>query len=465
MFHIFLTCFGFFFFASNCKKIHTQIYNINKLSDFKIESVFNLRTLLIIKIVFFIHLYFFSIRNDASQSNCVHLQTILPMPKKKSESIIPVRRSQRVPQVLQQCHYCDEKFYLQIYLIEHINHHIFQGHKPKNAPQSNDSNGKAVKNVTKSKQPMFDCYVCHKQFMAKRNLTNHMKSHEIIRKPFECDMCGLRFAHKSEADEHQMRHWKEKNWHCSRCQRMFGLEFHLQRHERVHQWIDTQPFNEDSQGVESHLVTVIHANDIEQHTDTSNNLVEIEFDYPLPDNFFINQNQEQSNNLEPIWIASSSEEAKATKTIVESCLSQENLTYVISKCNNVDNNFKRQSLRKRNIRYKHGVKRNEQNHFNEQPIKCDPHNANNNSHEQVIQSKDRTVFNGKRQTPYRWERKKLSLTRFDCDLCGKRLPTKRSLHHHMMTHNNRKHIECTFCGKQFNRSEDKIKHERRHTRK
>lgn len=251
----------------------------------------------------------------------------------------------------------------------------------------------------------------------------------------------------------------------------FGLEFWLRRHERVHQWVDSQPFNEVSG-----LVAVIHANDTEPPDDLSNNLVGLEF--PLPEKYM---DGKRSNSPEAICIVSSSEEAKA-----DAASNCGNRTYIIAtsqpanrlkaKHHEVGGNFQRFSWDKRNS--------------NDRPIKCGPsHNdkshrdrenaAENDAENQVppeqrqIQPKNRRALNSKEDLPNQKEYlnlgtnelKQKKSTHFDCDVCRKRLPSESSLRQHVLVHNNRWCIKCALCGEQFIQNENKIRHKCRDVRK
>lgn len=189
----------------------------------------------------------------------------------KNKMEIQRRVSQRVPSVLLDCDYCAKTFYLRIDLLAHLNMHIIKGHQPKNTSQSNGPNWNYAPIHNKIPTLFFDCNTCHKKFMTKAALSNHTKTHktstrERVRKPFVCDVCGLKFAEKSDADMHQFVHWNENKWSCARCGQSFGLETRLRNHERIHRWIDSQLLYSSSTNIQSNVLGTISINSSSEAT-------------------------------------------------------------------------------------------------------------------------------------------------------------------------------------------------------
>ena len=79
----------------------------------------------------------------------------------------------------------------------------------------------------------FECTLCGKRFAAETLLRNHVKNH-TMKKPFKCDFCDKEFANRSTYTIHCRIHTKEKPFKCELCEKSFGSEgahkYHMEAH-------------------------------------------------------------------------------------------------------------------------------------------------------------------------------------------------------------------------------------------
>ncbi|XP_068440765.1 zinc finger and SCAN domain-containing protein 31-like isoform X3 [Clinocottus analis] len=86
----------------------------------------------------------------------------------------------------------------------------------------------------------FSCSVCDKTFARKGNLKYHMTVH-TGEKPFSCSVCGKKFPLEQTMKRHLIVHSEEKPFSCSICGKTFSLEQTLKRHLTVHS--EEKPFS------------------------------------------------------------------------------------------------------------------------------------------------------------------------------------------------------------------------------
>lgn len=81
----------------------------------------------------------------------------------------------------------------------------------------------------------FICEYCGKSFRVNQMLRNHLYTHDVLEKKFDCKLCNKRFSSKSGWNAHQISHSNEAKFLCDLCGKSFRHEGNLRLHKRNHQ--------------------------------------------------------------------------------------------------------------------------------------------------------------------------------------------------------------------------------------
>lgn len=76
------------------------------------------------------------------------------------------------------------------------------------------------------------CPLCNKTFLAKSNLTLHMRTHLKI-KPYKCDVCEKSFVTAQKLSDHKNTHTGNAPFPCNMCDRHFKRYSNLAQHKKV----------------------------------------------------------------------------------------------------------------------------------------------------------------------------------------------------------------------------------------
>ncbi|KAK7065224.1 hypothetical protein SK128_004394 [Halocaridina rubra] len=102
------------------------------------------------------------------------------------------------------------------------------------------------------------CPTCGKVFLRQSQLKGHLASHSLAR-PFECNICFLKFKYKRNLVEHSSIHNDVPTFMCSICGLTFKQRSNLLKHERIHQNVTKLNFHcnlcKRSYSQSSHLKT------------------------------------------------------------------------------------------------------------------------------------------------------------------------------------------------------------------
>ncbi|XP_076057793.1 uncharacterized protein LOC143035110 [Oratosquilla oratoria] len=83
-----------------------------------------------------------------------------------------------------------------------------------------------------TKEIIFKCPMCHKEFWHQKNLRHHIRSHEQPSKL--CSVCNRTFKTQTHLKTHMLTHSEHKAHVCQYCRRSFKRKDHLTVHERLH---------------------------------------------------------------------------------------------------------------------------------------------------------------------------------------------------------------------------------------
>ncbi|CAG0892094.1 unnamed protein product [Darwinula stevensoni] len=83
--------------------------------------------------------------------------------------------------------------------------------------------------------PIFKCDLCEYESYSQGMLQTHLKCHENDpRKPFQCDICNMKFSNGANMRRHRVRHTGVKPYACKICQKRFFRKDHLAEHMTTH---------------------------------------------------------------------------------------------------------------------------------------------------------------------------------------------------------------------------------------
>ena len=89
-----------------------------------------------------------------------------------------------------------------------------------------------------TQKKIWKCEHCKKPFLQRDQLIAHLIVHKGER-PFPCEVCGKAFARKTNLKEHMITHSTEKNYPCDFCHKTFNKPYSKKIHMRHH--LNTKP--------------------------------------------------------------------------------------------------------------------------------------------------------------------------------------------------------------------------------
>ena len=89
-------------------------------------------------------------------------------------------------------------------------------------------------NVVHTNERPYECDLCHLKFKSSTNLKAHQSTHSEEKK-FSCDTCGKLFAYKTSLIQHiKCQHEGQRAFRCPHCNKSFSQNGNLQEHIRIH---------------------------------------------------------------------------------------------------------------------------------------------------------------------------------------------------------------------------------------
>ncbi|KAL3220589.1 hypothetical protein MRX96_029766 [Rhipicephalus microplus] len=92
--------------------------------------------------------------------------------------------------------------------------------------------GLTVHTASHKRQVPFECLLCGMKFAAKGKFRGHVRNHSLER-PYACHLCPANFIQKYHLRSHLITHSNEKPHRCNVCQKAFGRRPALMKHMRV----------------------------------------------------------------------------------------------------------------------------------------------------------------------------------------------------------------------------------------
>ncbi|XP_063545348.1 uncharacterized protein LOC134753391 [Cydia strobilella] len=79
------------------------------------------------------------------------------------------------------------------------------------------------------------CDICGKTLSNRGNMRSHMRTH-VDQRPYKCTFrgCGKRFKDASSRGKHEIKHYPERQFPCSICDKLFTREHRMHRHLNTH---------------------------------------------------------------------------------------------------------------------------------------------------------------------------------------------------------------------------------------
>ena len=134
-----------------------------------------------------------------------------PNPKK-------TRKTKKVSDTSFKNYSCEEcgKIFLQLWdLCEH------------RQQKHNQSASDTQKSSSEKDADIYECQICSKSFKNKALLVRHSNVVHTNERPFECDLCHLKFKSSTNLKAHQSTHSDEKKFSCDTCGKLFAYKTSL----------------------------------------------------------------------------------------------------------------------------------------------------------------------------------------------------------------------------------------------
>lgn len=95
--------------------------------------------------------------------------------------------------------------------------------------------------ATHLEKPLYECYICSKQFKRKVVLIHHLQTHSHSRQKNTCEFCTKHLTYEYLLLEHMRIHKDENPLICEMSKKMFLTEGHLKKHKNIETYPEQQP--------------------------------------------------------------------------------------------------------------------------------------------------------------------------------------------------------------------------------
>ncbi|XP_048000853.1 zinc finger protein 888-like isoform X2 [Leguminivora glycinivorella] len=106
--------------------------------------------------------------------------------------------------------------------------------RKKETKMLNGNDNASSTKTTSTKNKLYSCDRCGKQFKEKYLLGRHIKIHMTIRDDYPCTICDKTLLSPSALQRHLLIHNEEKKYTCEECKLQFTQKGNLARHRRIH---------------------------------------------------------------------------------------------------------------------------------------------------------------------------------------------------------------------------------------
>lgn len=377
----------------------------------------------------------------------IHLNT--DQTKSASYRLVIVRQEEkRTKNVQFECVDCKTNFATKAILKRHQQtQHSKESTEKANGPQIDPP----------QKEKTIKCNSCDEQFLTRRELTAHKRSHQK-QKQYKCTICGLKFPQLNSLNVHKESHLNEQSLECSFCKEKFFEEYLFNDH------IKSKHNNQQQQRDKSANVPVVETpqeeQTIQEEQTNGNGQHQIEHETNEICEIGNIEQETETENVPSVDVIINKKQPKSAK--------QKELVIAISQVEFECFDCKKRFPNKLKLK----------NHFHikaEFQCKiCLKYLISwNNLRDHLLTHGSNKPFQCN-QCPKKFYRKPdiklhtivhhsdIEQQKFECYDCKKRFPRLCNLKSHQISHTKDKCFKCDYCDKRFTRHASKILHQKRY---
>ncbi|XP_040293988.1 zinc finger protein 2-like [Bufo bufo] len=162
------------------------------------------------------------------------------IPSEEMESVVDAKKRKKRKEAeyeeVHWCDICDDCFFEESALEEHMKTHQDQSHEDhdcEDCGQVFDSASELEQHRSKKHSKLhYCCDICGIQYHYRSQFVIHMRAHSGER-PFTCNDCGQEFGHKCSLVIHQRKHMGVTPHQCKKCKKMLDTRVSLAKHHKM----------------------------------------------------------------------------------------------------------------------------------------------------------------------------------------------------------------------------------------